>query len=121
MNVQIIEKEGKPEYAVLPYKQYLTLLESLEDKQDSADVITYRASGETTFSDDVIEQLLEGVSPILVFRRNQNTTQDALAKAIGKSKIYIAKLEAGERKGSLSVLSDIANVLNVDVDMLISN
>ncbi len=119
MNVQIIEKEGEPEYAVLPYKQYLALLESLEDKQDITDVAAYRTSGEATFSDDVIAQLLEGVNPILVFRRDKGMTQDVLAKAIGKSKVYIAKLEAGERKGSLNVLADIANVLGVDIDMLV--
>ena len=36
MSVQIIENEGKPEYAVLPYAEYLNLVARLEDKEDMA-------------------------------------------------------------------------------------
>ncbi|WP_417539468.1 hypothetical protein [Marinobacter sp.] len=39
MSVQIIEREGKPEYAVLPYNDYLNLLELAEDVRDAADAI----------------------------------------------------------------------------------
>lgn len=37
MTAQIIEREGKPEYAVLPFEEYLQLLELAEDAQDLAD------------------------------------------------------------------------------------
>ena len=37
MSAQIIEREGKPEYAVLPYNEYMKLLELAEGVQDAAD------------------------------------------------------------------------------------
>ena len=36
MNVQIIEKNGQPEYAVLPYEDYLALAEAAEMALDIA-------------------------------------------------------------------------------------
>jgi PHD/YefM family antitoxin component YafN of YafNO toxin-antitoxin module len=34
LNVQIIEKEGKKAFAVLPYEEFLRLQEQLEDYED---------------------------------------------------------------------------------------
>lgn len=37
MSVQIIEKDGRPEWAVLPYGEYERLIDALEDKIDAAE------------------------------------------------------------------------------------
>lgn len=37
MSVQIIEKSGKPEYAVIPYAEYQELLEMAQDARDIQD------------------------------------------------------------------------------------
>ena len=34
LNAQIIKKDGKKEYAVLPYKEFMRIQEELEDYQD---------------------------------------------------------------------------------------
>lgn len=34
LNVQIIKKDGKKEYAVLPYDEYLKIQEELQDYED---------------------------------------------------------------------------------------
>lgn len=119
MSVQIIEKKGKPEFAVLPYAEYLELIERLEDKEDMADVAAYRESNEELIPDSVTEALLNGENPIKVYRRYRNMTQFELASIIKKSKAYVAKLEAGDRQGSTAVIRDIASALNVDIDQLI--
>jgi DNA-binding XRE family transcriptional regulator len=119
MSVQIIKHDGKPEYAVLPYAEYLELVERLEDKEDLADVVTYRESGEETYPDSVVEALLIGENPIRIFRRHREMTQNELATGIQKSKAYVAKLESGERKGTTAVIRDIAAALTVDIDQLI--
>jgi transcriptional regulator with XRE-family HTH domain len=46
-------------------------------------------------------------------------TQNNLAQSIEKSLTYIAKLESGERTGSVEVLSNIAEVLDVDLEQLV--
>ena len=38
MNVQIIEKNGKPEWAVIPYAEYQKLQEAFEDAEDINDI-----------------------------------------------------------------------------------
>ena len=34
MNVQIIERNGKPEWAVIPYEEYERIREALDDAED---------------------------------------------------------------------------------------
>jgi PHD/YefM family antitoxin component YafN of YafNO toxin-antitoxin module len=38
MNIQIIEKNGKPEWAVIPFSEYEKLQEALEDAEDIKDI-----------------------------------------------------------------------------------
>ena len=114
MSAQIIEKDGVPEFAVLPYAEYERLLAIAEDKMDAADVLAYREAREECFP----ESLVNGDHPIKVYRNYRQLTQQELADLIGKSKPYIAKLEAGERTGTIDVLARIAEVLEVDLDQL---
>ena len=119
MSAQFIEKNGVPEFAVLPFAEYEKLMSIVEDKIDAADVLAFRKSEEETFPEEVLESLLSGTNSIKVYRTYRKITQPELATAIGKSLPYIAKLEASERKGSVAVLSDIAKALSVDLDQLI--
>ena len=119
MSAQIIEKDGVPEFVVLPFAEYENLMNIAEDKIDTADVLAFRENGEQTFPEEVLDSLLAGNSPMKVYRKYRNMTQDELAQSIGKSLPYIAKLEAGDRKGSVDVLSNIAEALNIDLDQLV--
>ena len=119
MSVQFIEKDGVPEFAVLPFAEYEQLISIAEDKIDAADVLAFRESREETFPEEVLDALLAGDNPIKVYRTYRKMTQTGLASAVGKSLPYIAKLESGERKGSVDVLSDIAEALGVELDHLI--
>ncbi len=119
MSVQFIEKDGVPEFAVLPFAEYERLMNIAEDKIDAADVLAFRESGEETFPEEVLDSLLAGKNPIKVYRAYRKMTQSRLASAVGKSLPYIAKLESGDRKGSVDALSAIAEALNVDLDQLI--
>jgi PHD/YefM family antitoxin component YafN of YafNO toxin-antitoxin module len=44
VNVQIIEKNGKPEFVVLPFDEYQALIVMAEDKSDEAAVLPFRES-----------------------------------------------------------------------------
>ena len=68
--------------------------------------------------DTLIDSLVKGDHPIKVYRNYRRLTQQELANRIGKSKPYVAKLEAGERTGTIDVLSKIAEALKVDLDQL---
>ena len=118
MRAQIIEKDGVPEFAVLPYADYERLLAIAEGKMDAADVLAYREAGEDSFPESLVDALVNGDHPIKVYRNYRHLTQQELADRVGKSKPYIAKLEAGERTGTVDVLARIAEVLKIDLDQL---
>jgi DNA-binding XRE family transcriptional regulator len=118
MSAQIIEKDGVPEFAILPYAEYERLLAIAEDKMDAADVLAYREAREESFPESLVDALVNGDHPIKAYRNYRQLTQQELADRIGKSKPYIAKLEAGERTGTIDVLARIAEVLEVDLDQL---
>lgn len=123
MTVQIIEKDGKPEWAVLPYEEYERLLadvEMLHDIRAYDEVKQALAVGEEELIPDyMVGQLLDSENPIRVWREYRALTQAKLAQAAGISTAYLSQLESGKRVGTADVLSRIAQSLNVTVDDII--
>jgi DNA-binding XRE family transcriptional regulator len=123
MSVQLIERNGQPEWAVLPYDEYLALVEQaemLEDIQDINHIKKALESGEEELIPaEVVNALLDYENPIKVWREFRGMTQQQLAKSIGISTPYISQLESGKREASIKVLTAIARIFNVDVDDLI--
>lgn len=120
MSVQIIEKDGKPEYAVLPYKEYERLLELAEDAEDVRAFDEVMARGEENIPYELVKQLLEGGNPIRLWRQHRGLTQAQLAEKAKVGQSYIAMLEKGERKGAVEMLQRIAAALGVEMDDLLS-
>lgn len=122
MNVQIIEKDGRPEWAVIPFAEYERLLEQLEMAQDVRDydeAVRYLAEGEEVVPSTVVDALLEGQNPLRVWREYRGLTQQQLAAKAGISKPYLSQLEAGKRTGTTKVLSRLAAALNLELDDLV--
>ena len=72
MSVQLILKEGKPEYAVLPYELYERLVsdsEMLEDIRDYDAAVRALEAGEELIPAEVVYALLEGANPIRVGKK----------------------------------------------------
>jgi DNA-binding XRE family transcriptional regulator len=122
MSVQIIAKDGQPEWAVLPYAEYEALVEAAEML---ADVRAYDeakarlAAGEETVPAEVTWALLEGANPIAVWRKHRQLSQQALAEQVGISKAYLSQLESGKRSGAVQIRSRLAQALRVDLDDLV--
>lgn len=121
MTVQIIRRDGQPEWAVLPYAEYEALVEAAEML---ADMRTYDeakarlASGEETVPAEVTFAIQDGASPIAAWRKHRKLSQQQLAAEAGISKAYLSQLEAGKRSGATAVLARLARVLHVDLDAL---
>lgn len=122
-NVQVIEKEGKPEWAVIPYETFLRLVEEAEMLQDIRDYDTIKAaieSGEEELiPSEVVYAILDGENPIKVWREYRGASQQGLAEAVGISASYLSQIETGKRAGSTEVLVAIAKALNVTLDDLV--
>lgn len=119
MSAQILKKDGKPEWAVLPYDEYRKLLEAAEVSED---VAVYRAAKaipeEELVPAEVVNRILDGESAVTVWREHRGMTQAALARAAGLSTAYVSQIEAGKRVGTVTALRSIAKALKVGLDEL---
>jgi DNA-binding XRE family transcriptional regulator len=119
-NVQIIERDGKPEWAILPYEDYLKLLEEAEMLEDIREYDAAKAAlergEEELIPADVVFAILDGENPIRVWREYRGLTQQQLANAAGISKPYLSQIETGKRIGTTDILSSIAKVLDVSLN-----
>jgi DNA-binding XRE family transcriptional regulator len=123
MNVQIIERDGKPEWAVIPYELYLQLAEEAEMLQDIRDYDIAKAlverGEEELIPSEVVYAILDGENPIKVWREYRQLTQQQLAQAVGISTPYLSQIETSKRTGTTEVLTTIAKVLKVSLDEIV--
>jgi DNA-binding XRE family transcriptional regulator len=122
MSVQVIKRDGQPEWAIVPYEEYLQLLEQAEMLEDIRDYDAIKASlergEEELIPAEVVYAILDGDYPIKVWRKFRGMSQLELAETTGISVPYLSQLENGKRKGSIEVLSKIAGVLRVDLESI---
>ena len=59
-NIQLIERDGKPEWAVLPYEEYLKLLEQAEELEDIRDFDSAKAALEN--NEDEYDKINKNIS-----------------------------------------------------------
>ena len=124
MSMQIIERDGKPEWAVLPYEEYLQLVEQAEMLQDIRDYDEAKAAldkgDEELIPSQVVYAILDGENPVRVWREYRELSQQVLAEKVGISIPYLSQLERGKRTGSLEVLTAIAKALRVSLDDVVA-
>ena len=125
MSIQVIERNGKPEWAVVPYETYLQLAEQAETLQDIRDYDSVKAAlergEEELIPSDVTYALLDGQNPIKVWRGYRGLTQLQLSEAGGISVPYLSQLESGKRKGSTQVLTAIAKALKLSLNDIVAS
>lgn len=125
MSIQVIERNGKPEWAVVPYETYLQLVEQAETLHDIRDYDSVKAAlergEEELIPSEVVYALLDGQNPIKVWREYRDLTQLQLAKAGGISVPYLSQLESGKRKGSTKVLSAIAKAMKLSLNDIVTS
>ncbi|MNE02379.1 helix-turn-helix protein [compost metagenome] len=87
MNVQVIERDGQAEYAVLPWAEYQELLVAA-GRQPAA-----RASVPVSLEPPAFD-----LANLRRLREARNLAPEQLARAIGISPHYLAMIESGERE-----------------------
>ena len=124
MNVQVIEKDGQVEWAVIPYHEYQKMLDAMEMLEDIRAYDEAKANlqaGAETIPSQVVYALLDGENPLRVWREYRGLTQQQLAAKAGISKPYLSQLETGKRNGTTEVLKKLAQALEVDLEDLIQS
>jgi hypothetical protein len=128
------QKTARGEVAILPRKEYERLAaraaEADEDAGTARVVARAReeiAEGGVLLPKDVVDRLADGENPVRVLRewRERDTpggmTQMYLSFKTGLSQGYISDIETGRRTGTAAALRSIANVLEVPLDLLVSD
>lgn len=114
------------EMVTIPVTEYESLKNAaarIEELEDQIDILEVRAISEAvkrgeieTFPHEVVSQLIDGVSPVKVYRKHRKMTSQELADKIGVSQAFINQLETGKKTGSLETLKKIADALDLKVD-----
>jgi DNA-binding Xre family transcriptional regulator len=118
--IQTININGE-QAVVLPIKTYARLVEQAEMLADIAAYDSARAridSGEELFPAEVVHRILDGETPVRVFRQYRGLSQKDLAESAGVSVAAISKLER-TGKAHVSTLAAIAKRLDLTVDDLL--
>ena len=122
------KKTDKGEVAILPRTEYERLVaraaEADEDIGTARIVARARkdvAAGAPLIPLDVAERIASGESPLKVLREWRDVTQAYLSFKTDIGQGYISDLENGRRKGTVAALSAIAKVLNVPLDILVTD
>jgi DNA-binding XRE family transcriptional regulator len=117
--IQIIERNGKPAFYLVPAATWERVRETIEDAEDA---IEYEQAIESDdglrFPLPVAMALAEGVHAVRAFREYRQMTQDQLARTSGLSKPFLSQIEGRVRAPSLAALRRLAAALEVPVGVL---
>ncbi len=106
MGVQVISRDGKPEYAVLPWEQYQALLAAAGQPAAQPSVAAVQAPVPAS-------EALPPLSRLAELRETKGLARDKLARTVGISPSYLAMIEAGEREPDAAIRRSLAWELGV--------
>jgi hypothetical protein len=121
MKAQVIERDGRPEWAVIPWPDYQRLLELAEERADIAaaeSAAVALADGEELIPGEVVKRLVAGEPPLKVWREYRGLDRAALGAKAGVAENLIARWEAGQAPIDADALGRLAASLAIDADDL---
>ena len=120
------KKTDKGEVAILPRKEYETLVAKAKEADEDAGTarLVARArkeivAGAPRIPMVVADRIANGENPIRAIREWKDITQTYLSFKTNIGQGYISDLENGRRKGTTAALKEIARVLGVPIDVLV--
>jgi DNA-binding XRE family transcriptional regulator len=121
--VQILEADGKPAFAVLPYAEYAALRELAADAADAAALARFAKRHardvEATVPVEVIDRIMAGQNALRVWREHRGLTAAQLAAAVAITPAHVSKLESGKGEPSVALLRRLSKALQTDIDLLL--
>lgn len=107
------------EMITIPRAEYDRLREAAEDLADLQAYDRAMAAGGDSIPADAVKRMIDGESPIRVYRDLRGFTQAQLSELSGVNRVQIADIEAGRKSGSIDTIKKLAEALRVSVDDLI--
>ena len=106
MDIQIISRNGEPEYAVLPWDQYQALLKAAGQQQPTLPSPASTAQA-------VPGQELRPLADLRGLREAKGLAIETLARTVGISPSYLGLIERGERQPDAAIRRSLAWELGV--------
>ncbi|MDD1976902.1 MULTISPECIES: helix-turn-helix transcriptional regulator [Pseudomonas] len=105
MGIQVISRDGQPEYAVVPWEQYQALLKAAGLREPAA-VDSTQVTPQESVS-------LPHFSELARLREGKGLAPEQLARSVGISPVYLALIESGERQPDAAIRRSLAWELGV--------
>ncbi|MCF4977925.1 helix-turn-helix domain-containing protein [Pseudomonas gessardii] len=105
MDIQIISRDGEPEYAVLPWAQYQALLTAAGRQPP--------ATPSAQPSHTATEQDLRPLAHLRSLREAKGLAIETLARTVGISPSYLGLIESGERQPDAAIRRSLAWELGI--------
>ncbi|KMM83873.1 Helix-turn-helix domain-containing protein [Pseudomonas taetrolens] len=109
MDLQIIKRNGEPEYAVLSWESYQVLLKAAGLSDQAAP----GAAPPSDIPSPAPEPTLPGLDQLRGLRERKGLALEALARTVGISPSYLGMIETGERLPDLAIRRSLAWELGV--------
>ncbi|MGR3890502.1 helix-turn-helix domain-containing protein [Pseudomonas sp. 1152_12] len=105
MDIQIISRDGEPEYAVLPWEQYQALLKAAGQQQPTLTP--------SSTSQPAPDQAVRPLADLSALREAKGLAIETLARTVGISPSYLGLIESGERQPDAAIRRSLAWELGV--------
>ncbi|MFJ4068525.1 multiprotein-bridging factor 1 family protein [Pseudomonas sp. NPDC089996] len=105
MGIQVINRDGQPEYAVVPWEQYQALLKAAGQAPAEGVVESAQQSAPAAS--------LPAFSEVGQLRQAKGIAPEQLARNVGVSPAYLAMIESGEREPDAAIRRALAWHLGV--------
>ena len=107
------------ETVTIPRGEYERLMQASEDLADLTAYDRAMARNEESIPSEFVKRMIDGESPVRVYRDLRGLTQVQLGELSGVNRVQIADIEAGRKAGSVDTVKKLAAALSVTVDDLI--
>ncbi|CAI3787622.1 hypothetical protein AHFPHNDE_01291 [Pseudomonas sp. MM227] len=113
MGVQVISRDGQPEYAVVPWDEYQRLIAAaaVNPVGASADVAASQPAADPVGAAPLAPP--PGFERLRELREAQGLPLESLARAVGISPSYLSMIETGEREPDAAIRRSLAWELGV--------
>lgn len=102
MAIQVISRDGQPEYAVVPWDQYQALLKAAGVSEAVAPTAEHADQAPSTPAS------APALSELAALRQAKGLALEQLARTVGISPHYLAMIESGERLPDSAIRRSLA-------------
>lgn len=107
MGIQVISRDGQPEYAVVPWAQYQALLRAAGQPEHTISEPSAPPSAIPPATE------LPGLDSLRSLRETKGLALESLARTVGISPSYLGMIESGERVPDAAIRRSLAWELGV--------